>query len=234
MLIFQSKLKLLTEIFDFALPRFCPSCKTKLRTNEEVVCKNCLTQIKLADKSRIEDEFRRKFSREKIISDFNSPFVFEKDRALQHIIHSLKYNQRFQSGKFLGKLAAENLASSISQWEIDFVIPIPLHPLKKAIRGYNQALYIAKGISLYSKVPAKSNLLKRKKFTQSQTKMNLEERKENMRNAFKTSRAKKVIGKNLLLVDDVITTGATVTECGRTLLEAGANKVYACSVAIAD
>ena len=84
------------------------------------------------------------------------------------------------------------------------------------------------------KIPVKTNLIKRTRFTETQTNLNLLERKENMRGAFVIRRNKKITGKNILLLDDVITTGATISECGRILLENGAANVYAASVAIAD
>jgi len=223
-----------TSFFDFFLPRFCPSCNKKLLPNEPVVCPECISKIKLAEDERIHSEFGRKFSSSGIISDFISLFVFEKDKELQHIIHSLKYNKRFTTGKFLGTILAENLGQKIKEWKIDYIIPVPLHHLKKAERGYNQSFYIAKGLSTGLEIPVGKSFIKRKRFTESQTTMNLKERQENIEGAFKAKRNLNLKGKNILLVDDVITTGSTIGECGRVLLNAGANKVYAVSVAIAD
>jgi len=113
-------------------------------------------------------------------------------------------------------------------------MPVPLHSLKKAERGYNQSLYITKGLSIESRIPFSNRTLKRIRFTFSQTTMTLKERQENVREAFKIAHSGKIKGKNILLIDDVITTGATVSECGKALLNAGAGKVYAASAAIAD
>ncbi len=224
----------LTEIFDFFLPRFCFSCNRKLLSYEEVVCPECLSKIKLADSARLKQEYNRKFLEKKIISGFTSLFVFEKDKELQHIIHSLKYNQRFLVGKFLGGKLGESITSTLKEWLIDFIVPIPLHHLKKAERGYNQSFYIAKGISEITGLPINDKVIKRKRFTQSQTTMNMKERQANISDAFVVNKRDKLNGKNILLIDDVITTGATTSECGKVLLENGANKVYAASVAIAD
>jgi len=119
-------------------------------------------------------------------------------------------------------------------WEIDLIIPIPLHRLRKIDRGYNQSYYIAKGLSKYFNIPLSGKILFRSKFTKSQTTLNLKEREENISGAFNLKKHKTVSGKNILLVDDVITTGATTNECAKVLLEAGANNVYAISAAIAD
>jgi competence protein ComFC len=119
-------------------------------------------------------------------------------------------------------------------WMIDYLIPVPLHPLKKAERGYNQSFYISNGISRQTGIPVKNNLLKRVRYTDSQTTMTFLERKENVGGAFSVLKRNNIAGKNFLLVDDVITTGATTNECAKALLEKSCSKVYAVSVAIAD
>ncbi len=221
-----------TSLVDFIIPRFCPSCKSKLPSGSSYVCKDCLAKIKSPDPQRMKSEFQRKFAKSEIISDFTSRFVFEKDKELQHIIHSLKYEKKFLLGVFLGSLLGETIKNKFSDYKIDFVVPVPLHHLKKAEREFNQSLYIAKGISKKTGIRVNNRLVKRKRFTESQTTMTLSEREENIKEAFIPG--KKLNGENILLVDDVITTGSTIKECGRVLLDAGANKIYAASIAIAD
>ena len=223
-----------TKLFDLILPRFCCSCKTKLLTNEDTICQICFCKIQPASEDRLKSEFERKFLNKNIISDFFAPFVFEKDKELQHAIHALKYDKKFPVGIFLGKVLAAEIKSSKTNWKFDLIIPIPLHQLKKAERGYNQAYYIAKGVGKIFKVKVSDRSVKRIKYTESQTTMNLNEREENISGAFKVKWNTQVRGKNILLLDDVITTGATISECGKILLEAGASKVYAASIAIAD
>jgi ComF family protein len=227
-------LESLINIFDFFLPRFCPSCKNKLSSTERFVCSSCLSKIKKASKERLEVEFKRKFLDKKIIRDFKSLYVFEKDKELQNIIHSLKYNGRFLIGIFLGRQLGKKIKNEVENLNINLIMPVPLHQLKKAERGYNQSVYIAKGLSKEINIPVSSGIIKRKKYTQSQTKMNLIERQKNIEEAFKVKNDKKIKGKNILLIDDVITTGATISECGKVLLNSGAGNIYAASVAIAD
>jgi len=223
-----------TSFWDFFLPRFCSACNIKLQPEEKFVCPSCLSKLSFAEDERIQSEFRRKFSSEKIISGFISLYVFEKDKELQHIIHSLKYNGRFLTGKFLGSVLSLHLKRTIKEWEIDYIIPVPLHHLKKAERGFNQSYYIAKGLGKSLNIPVKEKFVRRVRYTQSQTTMKLKERQKNIEGAFKARRKNYIKGKNVLLIDDVITTGSTIIECGRVLLNAGANKIYAASVAIAD
>lgn len=223
-----------TKLFDLILPRFCCSCKTKLLTNEDTICPICFSKIQLASDERLKIEFERKFQNKNIISEFFAPFVFEKDKELQHAIHSIKYQNKFQVGIFLGKVLAANIQSTRSDWKIDLIIPIPLHQLKKAERGYNQSYYIAKGMSKILNVPCSDQIVKRKKYTESQTTMTLTERQENISKAFRIKNKNAVKEKTVLLIDDVITTGATISECGSILLESGAKKIFAASIAIAD
>jgi ComF family protein len=224
----------LINIFDFFLPRFCSSCKIKLPASEKFVCSSCLNNIKKATDERLSLEFKRKFFDKKVIRDFKSLYVFEKDKELQNIIHSLKYNGRFLIGIFLGSELGKKIKNEIWNSNINLIVPVPLHQLKKAERGYNQSFYIAKGLSKEVNIPFGSGIIKRKKYTQSQTTMNLKERQKNIEEAFKVRNDKKIKEKNILLIDDVITTGATISECGKILLDSGAASVYAASVAIAD
>lgn len=222
----------LNTIFDFFLPRFCPGCNKKLLPDDSPVCIECLDGILIADSIRLEDEFDRNFSSSKVIKDFYSRFVFETDKTLQHIIHALKYNRKFKLGMFLGEILSEGIKSR--NWQVNLIVPVPIHHLKKVERGYNQSDYIVKGLSKTLQIPYSTKLIKRIRHTESQTKLNMKQRSENVANAFKVSNKKEIIGKNVLLVDDVITTGSTIQECAKTLLTAGAKIVYASSIAIAD
>lgn len=220
--------------FDFFIPRQCPGCNTKLLNGEIAICNNCLSSIKIADSERIKTEFERKFLSTKIISDFTALFVFEKDKAIQSYIHSIKYNKRFLNARYLGKLIGEKLKIIIKKWEVDYIVPVPLHRLRITERGFNQSKYIAIGISNEMDIKVSNRILKRIKYTETQTNLSLPEREKNISGAFKIMRERSIINKTFLLVDDVITTGATIRECGKVLLEAGANNIYACSAAIAD
>lgn len=224
----------LNQLFDFFIPRFCNSCNSKLKYNENYLCNKCLRSIKIASADRLKAEFERKFEKDKIVSDFTSAYIFEKDKSLQHLIHSLKYEENFKVGIYLGRIVAELCGNIINKWKADYLVPVPLHHLKKADRGYNQSYFIARGISSVHKIKISNNVLKRNKYTTTQTELTLIERKDNIRDAFEIKNKNLVNNKIFILVDDVITTGATITECGQILLLNGASKVYALSVAIAD
>lgn len=222
------------SLIDFFLPRFCPGCRLKLKKDDNTICSTCISKIQISAADRLKREYERKFADKEIVTDFFAPFVFEKDKELQHIIHALKYDKKFLVGFYLGKLVAENLLKIKPEWKIDLVIPIPLHQLKKADRGFNQSLYIAKGINFKLKKALSEKIIKRTRYTDSQTGMKLIEREKNIGGAFSIRHRQSIENKSILLIDDVITTGATISECGKILLNAGAEKIYAASVCIAD
>ena len=224
----------INQFFDFFLPRYCTGCGKKLAHDEKLVCPGCLNTILKADTKLIETEYNRNFKYDRIIEDFSSLYIFEKEKTFQDVIHSIKYNKKFLAGVLLGRLLAESLGDKINTWKIDLIIPVPLHHLKKAERGYNQSEYIAKGISKSSGIRMQKNVIKRERYTQSQTTMSRKEREQNIARAFKVKHKKAITGKNILLVDDIITTGATVKECGKIIKDNGAKLVYACSTAIAE
>ncbi len=224
----------LRSVFDVFLPRRCAGCNEILQALEISICEKCLNSLKPINKKRIEHEFERDFQQSQIISGFTSLFIFEKDSILQEVIHKFKYNNQFHVGITFGKMFADKHSILIDEWTVDLIIPIPLHHLKKAERGYNQSNFFAKGITKRSKIKLATNAVKRIRYTETQTGFNKIERESNMANAFKVNKEKLVEGKNILLVDDVITTGATIRECGKTLINSGANQVFAGSIAVAD
>jgi len=223
---------IIQEFLDFFIPRICPSCKSQLDLTEKVICKKCFLQLNKVSDERITTEFQEKFKKSSIISDFTSIYYFEKNKEVHNIIHEFKYNGKFRIGFYLGTLIANKSESKIRSWDIDYIIPVPLHRLRRAERGFNQSFYIAKGINSVLRIPIAHNLLKRLRFTDSQTHFSISERKANVQNAFSLKKNKLISGKNILLLDDVITTGATISECGRVLLNAGAAKIFAASFAI--
>ncbi len=225
--------QLLYELLNFIFPAECLHCGKDLSSgNNQFICDDCLNSIRRTPRELLKEEKKRKFDSTGFVKDFFSPFIFEKEGALQSLIHQLKYNNKFGIGNYLGELIAQSGERIIRSWRCDFIIPIPLHPIKKAERGYNQSKQIAKGISQKLNIKVKSNTLKRIKFTESQTKMNLHERRENVKNVFSVKYFNPR-NKNLILVDDVITTGSTINSAAEALKNKGANNIYALSIALA-
>ena len=146
----------------------------------------------------------------------------------------MKYEHNFRIGKTLGKLLGDKLQNEFHNQNVDLILPVPLHHLKKSERGYNQSFYIAKGVNRKLNLTLDERSVKRIKYTETQTSMNSREREKNIAGAFRVKRTNNISGKNILIIDDVITSGNTVSEFGRILKENGAVTIYAASIAIAD
>jgi len=227
-------LRALKEFADFFLPRFCFGCSKKLDSKQALLCDICRASLKRADDKLIHLEYERKFAADNIIDDLIAVLIFEKDKPIQSLFHHLKYNHRFVICKIFNEFIVDQQLVSIRNWGADYMTSIPLHSSKRIERGFNQADYICRRLSRLTGVPLAKNLLKRTKKTESQTKLSIVERKANILNVFKVRRPSLVKGKNFILVDDIITTGATINEAGRILKLAGAKRLYALAAAIAE
>lgn len=227
--------RLSDSLLDFVYPHVCVSCGASLTEQYHKVCETCWNSIQPVTKMHpLYLDTKEKLLSAGFISDVVSPYVFEKHGSFQHIAHALKY-QNYES---LGVELGRRLGAVMRDWQVgvDVVIPIPLHKAKLRERGFNQAEAIARGISSVINVPLRADVIRRLRHTKTQTRLNLEERRQNMEKAFSiTPGASEVLrNKICLLVDDVITTGATITSCAHELLNAGAQKVIAASAALAQ
>ncbi len=214
------------------MPRKCSACGELLTNAEKIICRNCKSELIRAENSLLISETKRKFSNNGNIELFRSAFIFKEDNPVRHLIHSLKYENDFRAGIFLGEKITEFHGAEIETFRPDYIVPIPLHPLKKAERGYNQSFYIAKGVAKNLNVPVLNNVLRRKKYTETQTRLSYEERKRNITDAFAVRHKKRITGKRIILVDDVSTTGATSDEAAAALKNAGAEKIMLVTAAI--
>lgn len=222
-------------LLDFIYPPTCVSCGNLLTPDVEHICTNCWDSIiRVTRAHELYLETKGKLLSSGHITDLASAFVFEKEGAFQRIAHSMKYEGMPSLGSKLGNRIGEVL----QEWNLsaDCIIPIPLHKRKLRERGYNQAEYIARGVSETSGIPYYNDLVKRRKDTQSQTTLNIDERRENVHAAFEIAAGKLdyIKDKKLIVVDDVITTGATIVSCAQELRLAGAASVIAVSVALAQ
>lgn len=202
---------------------------------QEHVCEDCWSSIRKVQRDLdLYRETRAKLLASGVIDDLAASFVFEKEGSFQHIAHALKYSGIQSLGIELGR----RLGEVINMWDIraDALVPIPLHKRKLRERGYNQAEMIARGVSTWTKIPVATRLVTRQRFTQSQTNLSLEERQKNVSDAFglNVSDSSEVRDKTFILIDDVITTGATIEACGRELRRAGASRIIAASSALAQ
>lgn len=157
-----------------------------------------------------------------------SLFRFEKGSPYQTLIHELKYRGNRKAGLYMGRLLGQVLKKGVFS-ECDLMLPVPLHRRKLRQRGYNQSELIARGVSEITGIPLAGDIIRQKKYKHSQTRMNRQERFENMEKAFSLGKSTlKLQQKKILIIDDIITTGATLEACSRLLLEN-----FDCSVYVA-
>jgi ComF family protein len=213
-------------------PNVCEGCHQPLLKGEEVVCLQCESLIPFTNFHLFpENETAMRLAGRVPFQHTTSLTFFTNESLIQHLIHGLKYKNKKQIGIYLGKEIGKTIKAS--NWNLDGIVPVPLHPKKEAFRGYNQSDMIANGIHEALSIPVFNHHLKRIKNTATQTDKTRAERIENVSGAFAVSKKEEMQGKHLLLVDDVFTTGATLESCATTLLQIPDVKVSIATVAIA-
>lgn len=232
------------DILDFVYPQSCPICQKSLKKDENQICEECRKTLAILPAPFC--PYCRSFfeGNEAIIRHHTICLNQPEDRRIlavrslgrfddqfQKLIHRLKYGKKIP----LGRQLAESLGQAVAKTEVftdcDLVIPVPLHRVRQRERGFNQSQVLAEGISEAINIPVLKGVLKRKKNTQDQTYLNAKQRAENVKNAFVITKPEMISGKKVILVDDVMTTGATLNECAGMLLAAGAKSVLAATLA---
>jgi len=164
----------------------------------------------------------------------SSLFYYRDESPYKNLIHYFKYKGRRKLGAYLGELLGERLRQSGIYNDVDIIIPVPLHPFKRWKRGYNQAEIIARKIAEVLRKPLDSSLLIRKKYTRTQTKKDALQREKNVSGAFRIRSVYMLKGKHVLLVDDVLTTGATLGACAVEIMSVEGCRVSFVTLAFAE
>lgn len=211
-------------------PGVCEGCRRPLFAGEDVLCISCETHLPHTRfETQSTNETLQRLSGRFPLQQATSLLFFTEGSLVQHLMHRLKYKDRTQVGLFFGK----RLALLLQDWNIDLVVPVPLHPSKEAKRGYNQSAMIARGIADKLDIQHLPNALIRTRHTETQTDKSREERIANVANAFAVKDAKLLAGKHVLLVDDVLTTGATIESCAQALLTVSGLRLSVATAALA-
>lgn len=219
---------------DLIFPNICLHCHQTLNDSKESLCITCFSDLVFSDFAQVKGNiaYTRIFHFTDIYRG-GCLLFFEKGNVAQSLIHELKYHGNQDIGIYLGKLIGENLFLEKDYKDVDQIIPVPLHPKKRKKRGYNQAEIIAKGIANNMGVDVAPNILIRKKHTETQTHKTAEERIENMKDVFAIKDANLLSKKHILVVDDVLTTGATLSNCIEILKQHTSAKISFYCVALA-
>jgi ComF family protein len=229
-----SKISVFEDILNLFYPRLCAGCSEPLTKGEEQVCLRCLyhmhrTNYHKERENRIEQLFWGKVR----VKYATAHSFYHKESKLQQMIFKLKYHGQKEIGYVLGYEMGIELKHSVFN-EVDVIIPIPLHPKRQKKRGYNQAEWIAMGIGKAMGKPVDSTSVRRTVATSTQTKKSKFDRWKNVENIFEVANPEKLQHKHVLVVDDVITTGATIEACLHTILEVIGTEVSVAAVGAAD
>lgn len=223
----------ISEAIDhFIFPHTCLGCSSDLLIKEDLLCTSCFAQLPFThffnqSPNPIEKIFYGRLNLEHAAANL----FFTKDSLLQQLMVQLKYRGNKDAGYYLGKLMGLSLQQSNYYQTIDAIIPLPLNAKKEFKRGYNQAQIISEGISIVWNKPILNHAVERPIFTETQTHENRIQRWKNMEGVFTVINEDAIKNKHILLVDDVVTTGATLESCGAEILKIDGTKLSIATVA---
>lgn len=230
----------ITNIFaDFIsllFPQECLACSELLGRGEKSICTDCRINLPYTNSHLVagtDNELLQRFYNKVPIKHAFAYLYFTRSGRVQKLLHALKYQGHEEVGETLGNWYAAELKENNYSQQWDLVIPVPLHALKLKKRGYNQSDSFAKGLAQILKIEWQPHILKRLANTSTQTKKTRLERWQNVGELFRVENPSAIQNKHILLVDDVMTTGATLEACALVLLKAGAQEVSVAAIAAA-
>lgn len=213
-------------------PHNCLGCSTDILNADDLLCAKCFSDLPETNfAASANNPIERIFFGRLNIEQATASYYFTKDSLLQHLLKQLKYKSNQEIGLYLGKLLGHHLKTSGRFNSVDVLVPLPLNKKKQYKRGYNQAEIICKGIITEFNRPIINHVSVRSVFTESQTTENRISRWQNMEGVFDVTNESEIEGKHILLVDDVITTGATLESCGSKILNVKNTKLSIACVA---
>ncbi len=225
----------INDFLNLFFPNLCQACGKPLVVHENIICLSCLYKLPKTNFHMHENNpISRIFWGRANIRSATSFLFFNKGGSVQKLIHQFKYNSKIETGRYLSNLMGKDLVKSDLFNTIDVIIPVPLHKKKLHKRGFNQSDIIAEGIGDAMNVPAITDTLIRTEHTETQTKKSRYTRWENVKGKFDIHNPHTIEGKHILLVDDVLTTGATLEACAQTLLEVPNTTVSLATLAYAQ
>lgn len=221
------------DIIQLVFPRICVTCNDSLARNERHICTACLLNLpQTRFHESADNALAKTFWGRLAIEQAFSFLYFKKGSSVQHILHEIKYKNNTELASFIGQYYGSILADAGIQ--TDGIMAIPLHKNKQRQRGYNQSELIANGMCQTMHTPNLSEYIERKKITETQTRKSRFDRWENVQEVFCVKEPRSFDQKRILLVDDVITTGATIEACGKELLTETTCMLSVASIAFAS
>ena len=231
----QGAAECLRDMLGLFFPDPCAGCGLPLPGTGIPVCPQCLHQLpRTGFESMAVNPVEKLFRGRLPLQSACSLFYFSRGSAIQSMIHTLKYHQAPELGHFLGRQMGEALRLSGSYGNTLAIVPLPLSRQKQQVRGYNQAERLAAGMGEVMGLPVLNNLVEKERSNQSQTRKNRTDRWTHMSGTFRARPENLAPYPELLLVDDVVTTGATLEACGKALLGSGLDRLHLVTLAFAD
>lgn len=222
------------DFVDLLFPRCCEACDMALVGSEAILCTDCRATLpRMATDSAQKAFLQTKFSGYSQVKGVYSFLIFTKKGKVQMLLHALKYKGRSEVGVLLGTMLAQEMPPGTFP-SADLFVSVPLHKKRLKERGYNQSDVFAEGLSEITGIPWSGTLLIRTRYTKSQTGKTKLERHDNVKGIFEVSDTGQIAGKNIILVDDVLTTGATLEACLEALIRAGCRNAYIMIIAAAQ
>ena len=223
-----------SRLIDLISPRPCMVCGCRLGIEEEVLCASCNLHLPRTNFAAdgYDNLMARRFWARIPVERAAGLFYYEAGSEVSRIIHAMKYGNHPEVGYTMGKMAAEEFAATNFFDGVDLIIPIPLARKRQRQRGYNQSMEIARGVAEVTHLPIVTDAVERVSFTSSQTKKSLRERMENVENAFQPTGKVNLEGKHILMVDDIVTSGATICACVKALQQSANIRVSVFSLGV--
>lgn len=220
-----------SDIVNLVFPKVCAGCNKPLIKGEHEICLHCLTNLPIRLNFKTEELHQRFYGRVPL-KEAHAFLFFKAKGITQALLHHIKYKGNKSLAIELGKLFGENCKEVEFYKTVDILVPVPLHKSKQRLRGYNQSEQIAIGISEALDIPVDATSVTRLIKTATQTKKNRSERWKNVDQIFGVEN-QSIEGKHVLIIDDVVTTGATLESCAQRILDAGAKSVSIGCLALA-
>ena len=214
-----------------AFPELCLGCRDQESRRDDFLCIQCIYELPYThDFSQKDNSFERHFLGR--VALFKGAALLIYTKIIENLIHQFKYEGMIKIGRRFGNEMGERIKSSGAYGSLDLIIPIPLHSAKLKKRGFNQSQILASEVGRVLDLPVYDRILKRSRRTQTQTRKSRESRIENLKLAFIVTSPQHIRGKHILLIDDVLTTGATLESAALSLLESGAKEISMLTLAM--